>query len=45
MKKLRGFYVFDDDKMLSGRLEELDSFDEYYRSLMDPIAEAISGPE
>ena len=27
-KKLRGFYVFDDDKMLSEILEELDSFDE-----------------
>ena len=26
-KKLRGFYVFDDDKMLSGKLQELDSFD------------------
>ena len=27
-KKLRGFYVFDDDKMLSEKHEELDSFDE-----------------
>ena len=27
-KKLRGFYVFDDDKMLSEKLEELDSFRE-----------------
>ena len=27
-KKLRGFYVFDDDKMLSEELKELDSFDE-----------------
>ena len=27
-KKLRGFYVFDDDKMLFEKLEELDSFDE-----------------
>ena len=27
-KKLRGFYVFDDDRMLSEKLEELDSFDE-----------------
>ena len=26
-KKLRGFYVFDDDKMLSEKLQELDSFD------------------
>ena len=25
-KKLRGFYVFDDDKMLSEKLQELDSF-------------------
>ena len=27
-KKLRGFYVFDDDKMLSEKLEEPDNFDE-----------------
>ena len=27
-KKLRGFYVFDDDKMLSEELTELDCFDE-----------------
>ena len=26
-KKLRGFYVFDDDKMLSEKLEELSNFD------------------
>ena len=26
-KKLRGFYVFDDDKLLSEKLQELDSFD------------------
>ena len=26
-KKLRGFYVFDDDKMLSEKLEKMDSFD------------------
>ena len=26
-KKLRGFYVFDDDKMLSEILDEVDSFD------------------
>jgi len=27
-KKLRGFYVFDDDKMLSEKLEETDKFNE-----------------
>jgi len=27
-KKLRGFYVFNDDKMISEKLEELNSFDD-----------------
>ena len=33
-KKLRGYYVFDDDKMLSEKLQELNNFDDQNRAAL-----------